>query len=133
MLKAERRNRRNATGVNARIGARVQAVLGYLKERYLPISKWTSVTAMALAVVVMAMSLSVGLMASAVRFSLIPVLLAAAAWSLANMARDRRLKLFAILALWVGLGGVFMSQVQYYRLVQGAQVENTPVQQQQQN
>lgn len=133
MLKAERRNKRNATGVNARIGARVQVVLRYLKERYLPISKWTSVTAMALAVVVMAMSLSVGLMASAVRFSLIPVLLAAAAWSLANMARDRRLKLFAILALWVGLGGVFMSQVQYYRLVQGAQVENTPVQQQQQN
>lgn len=133
MLKAERRNKRNATGVNARIAARVQAVLRYLKERYLPISKWTSVTAMALAVVVMAMSLSVGLMASAVRFSLIPVLLAAAAWSLANMARDRRLKLFAILALWVGLGGVFMSQVQYYRLVQGAQVENTPVQQQQQN
>lgn len=133
MLKAERRNKRKAAGVNARIGARVQAVLKYFKEHYVPISKGTAVAAMALTLVVLAMSFSQPWMADAVRFSIIPVLLAATAWSLANMARDRKLKLFAILALWVALAGVVVSAIQWQRLVQGAQIENTPVQQQQQN
>jgi hypothetical protein len=102
--------------------------LSYFKANYVPISKWTSIASIALSVVVLAMTFSVPLMGLAVRWSLIPVLFAAAAWSIANQAKHRGRKLFAILALWISLGGVAWAQIQYYSLLQGAQIEKVPAQ-----
>lgn len=106
--------------------------LTIFRENYVPISKWTSVVSIALTGVVLVMTFSIPLAGTAVRWSLIPVLLAAAAWGLANQARHRGRKLFAILALWISLGGVAWAQIQYYSLLQGATIEKSPTQSEQQ-
>jgi hypothetical protein len=70
-------------------------------------------------------------MSRAVTLSLFPVLLAAAAWSVANAARAPKRKLFAILALWISLGGVFVSHLQYQRLLSGSEMKKQTVQNEQ--
>jgi hypothetical protein len=102
--------------------------LQYAQNNLLFISKWSAIAAITLALIVSAMSLSVPNIGSAVKLSLVPVLLAAAAWSVANAARAPKRKLFAILALWISLGGVFVSHLQYQRLLAGSEMKKQTVQ-----
>lgn len=105
--------------------------LQYIQNNFLFISKWSAITAIILAVIVSAMALSIPSMSYSVEFSLLPVLLAAAAWSVANAAKSPKKKLFAILALWISLGGVFVSHVQYQRLLAGSEIQKQTVQNEQ--
>lgn len=105
--------------------------LQYIQNNFLFISKWSAITAIILAVIVSAMALSIPGMSYAVELSLFPVLLAAAAWSLAIAAKAPKKKLFAILALWISLGGVFISHVQYQRLLAGNEMQKQTVQNEQ--
>lgn len=105
--------------------------LQYIQNNRLFISKWSAITAIILAVIVSAMSLSIRGMSYGVKLSLLPVLLAAAAWSIANAAKAPKKKLFAILALWISLGGVFISHLQYQRLLAGLEVQKQTVQNEQ--
>jgi len=98
--------------------------LKYIKDNYLVISKWSAITAIILAVIVSAMSLSIPLMSYAVKLCLLPVFLAAGAWSVANAAKAPKRKLFAILALWISLGGVFVSHLQYQRLLKAVHMQD---------
>ena len=102
--------------------------LQFLQNNLLFISKWSAIIAIILAVIVSAMSLSTPLMSYAVKLSLFPVLLAAGAWSIANAARAPKKKLFAILALWITLGGVFVSHLQYQRLLAALQIQKQTLQ-----
>lgn len=105
--------------------------LQYAQNNLLFISKWSAITAIVMALSVSAMSLSIPHMSRAVTLSLFPVLLAAAAWSVANAARAPKRKLFAIFALWISLGGVFVSHLQYHRLLAGYEMEKQTVQNEQ--
>ncbi len=105
--------------------------LQYVKNNLTFISKWSAIAAIVMALSVSAMSLSIPNMSRAVALSLFPVLLAAAAWSVANAAREPKRKLFAILALWISLGGVFVSHLQYQRLLAGSEMKNQTVQNEQ--
>jgi hypothetical protein len=106
--------------------------LRYVQGNLLFISKWSAITAIILAVIVSAMSLiSIPLSSHAVKFSLLPVLLAAAAWSIANAAKAPKKKLFAILALWISLGGVFVSHVQYQRVLVAYEMQKQAIQNEQ--
>ena len=105
--------------------------LQYIQNNLLFISKWSAITAILLAVIVAALSLSIPGMSYAVELSLLPVLLAAAAWSLAIAAKAPKKKLFAILALWISLGGVFISHLQYQRLLAGLEMQKQTVQNEQ--
>lgn len=97
--------------------------LQYAQNHLLFISEWSAITAITLALMVSVMSLSVQTMSYAVKLCIIPVLLAAAAWSVANAAHAPKKKLFAILALWISLGGVFVSHLQYQRLLVGSEIQ----------
>jgi hypothetical protein len=97
--------------------------LQYVQSNLLSISKWSAIIAISLAVIVSAMSLSVNYMSMAVKLSLYPVLLAAAAWSVANAMKAPKRKLFAILALWISLGAVFLSHVQYQRFLVAYEIQ----------
>ncbi len=105
--------------------------LQYVQNNLLFISKWSAITAIILAVIVSAMSLSISGMSYAVKLSLFPVLLAAGSWSVAIAAKAPKQKLFAILALWISLGGVFISHVQYQRLLVGREMQKQTVQNEQ--
>ncbi len=104
----------------------------YVQNNMLLVSRWSAIVAIGMAVIVAAMSFSVPYMGLAVKFSLVPVLLAAAAWSLGNSRKvDRKKKLFAIMALWITLGAVAISQIQYNRLLQAIKQQHPEFQRQQ--
>ena len=105
--------------------------LKYVQGNYLFISKWSAITAIILAVIILAMSLSIPLSSHAVTFSLLPVLLSAAAWSVANAAKAPKKKLFAILALWISLAGVFVSHLQYQRVLVAFEMQRQTLQNEQ--
>lgn len=86
------------------------------------IAKWAAVVAVVWSVVVLVMALYIPTILTAVRFSMPPVLIAGVAWGTARSVRARRTGLFAMAAVWFCVLVVFISQVQYYRLVGGANI-----------
>ena len=102
---------------------KVLTFLKYVQGNFLFISKWSAITAIVLALIISAMSLSIPLLPYAVKLSLFPVLLSAGAWSIANARKAKTKRLFAILALWISLGGVFVSHLQYQRLLVAYQIQ----------
>lgn len=105
--------------------------LTYVKDNYLFISKWSAISAIILAVIISAMALSISFSPLAVKLSLYPVLLSAAGWSVANAAKAPKKKLFAILALWISLGGVFVSHFQYQRVMVAYETQKQTLQNEQ--
>lgn len=110
-------------GVTSNMRAKFLNFLQYAQNNLVFISKWSAITSIVLTLIVSVMSLSIQNSGRSVSLSLLPVLLAAAAWSVANAAKAPKSKLFAILALWISLGGVFVAHFQFQRLLVGYEMK----------
>jgi hypothetical protein len=111
----------------------VERLLQRYQDNREPIAKWAAILAMAWSGVVLVMSLvipevmtasgstfSPQLILTAVKLSMPPVLIAGVAWGTARSVRARKTGLLTMGAVWFCVLIVFVSQVQYYRLVAGA-------------
>lgn len=100
----------------------VERLLLRFQDNRESIAKWAAVIAVVWSIVVLAMSLYIPTILTAVRFSMPPVLIAGVAWGTARTVRARKTGLFTMAAVWFCVFVVFISQVQYYRLVSGAKI-----------
>lgn len=85
------------------------------------IAKWAAIIAGVWSLVVLVMSLYIPTILMAVKLSMPPVLIAGVAWATARTVRARRTGLLAMGIVWFCVIVVFISQVQYYRLVNATQ------------
>jgi hypothetical protein len=74
------------------------------------------------------MSMSIPLIPMAVKMSMVPVLIAAVAWGTARGVRARKTGLYAMGAVWFCVIVVFISQVQYYRLMGASNIVKSSTQ-----
>jgi hypothetical protein len=109
----------------------VERLLTRFQDNREPIAKWIAIVAIGWACVVLVMSLNVSTIFLAVRYSMPPALLAGFAWALARTVRARRTGLLGMTALWVCLIVIFISQIQYQRLVSAPNVIKQDTQSQQ--
>lgn len=96
----------------------IERLLHRYQENRLPVAKWAAILAIAWSAVVLIMALYIPTIFAAVKWSMPPVLISGVAWGTARSVRGpRRATLLPMAAVWFCLFVVFVSQVQYYRLV----------------
>lgn len=95
----------------------VERALQRYQDNRESVAKWAAVVAVAWSAVVLAMSMSIPLIPMAVKLSMPPVLIAAVAWGTARSIRARKTGLYAMGAVWFCVIVIFISQVQFYRLL----------------
>ena len=100
----------------------VERLLTRFQDNREPIAKWIAIIAIAWACVILVMSLNVSTIFLATKYSIAPALLAGFAWALARTVRARRTGLLGMTALWVCLIVVFVSHIQYQRLINAPDV-----------
>ena len=100
----------------------VERLLGRYQANRESVAKRAAITAVVWSVVVLALSMNAPWVATAVKLSMPPVLIAAVAWGTARTVRARKTGLYAMAAVWFCLIVVFISQVQYYSLMAGAKI-----------
>jgi len=121
----------------------IERLLLRFQDNRASIAKWAAIVAIAWAAVVLVLAVmpevmirmgsdvNPQLILTAVRYSMLPALLAGVAWGTARSVRSsgaRRANLLAMGAVWFCLLVVFVSQVQYYRLTVGADKERNSTQ-----
>lgn len=96
----------------------VERLLLRYQDNRASIAKWAAVVAIVWSAVVLAMALYIPTIFVAVKWSMPPVLISGVAWGTARSVRGpRKSALLPMAAVWFCLLVVFVSQVQYYRLV----------------
>lgn len=103
----------------------IERLLLRFQDNRTSVAKWAAIVAGVWAVVVLAMALYIPTIFTAVRYSMPPVLIAGVAWGTARSVRtpeSRKTGLFAMGVVWFCVLVVFVSQVQYYRLVNATNI-----------
>lgn len=95
----------------------IERRLGWYQEHREAVARWATIVAVAWSAVVLVMSMSIPLIPMAVKMSMVPLLIAAVAWGTARSIRARKTGLYAMGAVWFCVIVIFISQVQYQRLV----------------
>lgn len=98
----------------------IERALLRFQDNRIPIAKWAAIVAFVWAGALLVMALYIPTIFTAVRYSMFPVFVAAVAWGTARSVRRpeaRKTGLFAMGVVWFCVIVVFVSQVQYYRLV----------------
>lgn len=106
----------------------IERRLGWYQEHREAVAKWATIVAVVWSLAILVMSMITPLLPTAVKMSMVPLLIAAVAWGTARSIRARKTGLYAMGAVWFCVLVIFFSQLQWNSYVVKSKQSGTSTQ-----